>query len=82
MSSAMAATTIQMTPRREIRMVGKLGSVGRRPNGDSPLKKPRGGTRLDTRPRATDESGASRVTSCASHLFLDLQEPIVLRDPL
>src|SRR5712692_10018377 len=40
---------IHKTPRRETWIVGKLGSFGRRPNGDSPpSKNPRGG-RLDTR---------------------------------
>ena len=77
MSSATAMATIHNTPRRETRMVGKLGSVGRRPNGDSLLKNPRGGTRLDTA-----ECGAPCVRYGATHLFLDLQEPIVLRHPL
>ena len=58
--------TIQPTPRRLMRIVGKLGSLGKRPNGDSPLKKPRGGMRLDT-----GERGAAWVTSGGSHLFLD-----------
>src|SRR2546422_8190166 len=66
---------IQMTPRRETRMVGKLGSVGRRPKGDSPpSKNPRGG-RLDT-----DERGAPRVWCGSTHLLFYPQEPIVLRD--
>ena len=60
-------TTIHSTPRREMRTVGKLGSVGRRPNGDSLLKKPRGGTRLDTA-----HCGASWIRYGATHLFLDL----------
>ena len=70
-------TVIQMTPRRETRIVGKLGSVGRRPKGDSPpSKNPRGG-RLDT-----GERGAPRVRCGTAHLFLYPQEPIVLRHPL
>jgi hypothetical protein len=73
----MEMTTIQMSPRRETRIVGKLGSVGNRPKGDSPPSKiPRGG-RLDT-----DERGAPRVRCGLTHLFLYPQKPIVLRHPL
>src|SRR5919201_6224306 len=73
--SARAMPTIQATPRREIRMVGKPGSFGSRPNGDWPSKNRPGGL-------ATEKRCATRIGCGLAHLFLDLQEPIVLRHPL
>src|SRR5256885_1301801 len=77
----------QKTPRRETRMVGKLGSVGSRPNGDSPpSKNPRGGL-LDPVAKA-DHVGDEDVVTHELDAFAELAGqrppalPIVFGEPI